>query len=471
MKTKTTLLLLCGAISILFFSCRASSMQAMSDSVKIEIALPANSVTSFFSSVTSSSDTDNRAVLNNSNAQYSLTVTGEGMDDMATTFTLAEGSYTTSVYVPIGEDRTFTLSAKDVDGVEYANSSSVIDVTSATTKIDLNLKPVATIDEGVSESALPSKSTKVGKVYVLQIDASSITNLLSSVGSGFLNITSASGTLPVATDAITFTPAKDDKYYLMFTKISEDGDNNVTWLISKGDGTQLASWEDTEYSLANGADDTDVAFSDSEAENYRYDVTFVEGDVASHSITYDTGVDGEKVTVKGTAPIDSRSYSYGDAITILGNTNLTVDSEGDSYTFVGWTDTSNDNPKIIKAGSTVKMGTSDVTLYPVWAHSILYTVDFDNTTGYFLDYVTKNQITNGLVKVATYDDIIEGAEANEIDTTKVDYTSFDTWSPIINGEINTTTEYEAGYVIAVSDSYYKNFDTEGNIVLGTVWEN
>lgn len=75
----------------------------------------------------------------------------------------------------------------------------------------------------------------------------------------------------------------------------------------------------------------------------------------------------------GSVPTDPKSYHQGDAVTILDNTGSLVRT-GD--TFTGWNTQATGGGATYAAGQTLTMGSSNVTLYAMWATNPTYTVTY-----------------------------------------------------------------------------------------------
>jgi uncharacterized repeat protein (TIGR02543 family) len=78
----------------------------------------------------------------------------------------------------------------------------------------------------------------------------------------------------------------------------------------------------------------------------------------------------------GTVPVDSATYTYGSAVTVLA-ASLTKDH----YTFKGWSTRSYAYTADYAAGSSFTMPNSNVTLYAVWVPDSTYSVSYDLNGG------------------------------------------------------------------------------------------
>ena len=80
---------------------------------------------------------------------------------------------------------------------------------------------------------------------------------------------------------------------------------------------------------------------------------------SSASTTYRVLYEAAGVEYEGEPPIDSNEYETGDSATVLGQGTLVYSG----YVFAGWTD----SVDTYSEGSSLVVGTSDVTLTPLWA--------------------------------------------------------------------------------------------------------
>ncbi|MFP3388509.1 InlB B-repeat-containing protein [Brevibacillus sp. SIMBA_040] len=80
--------------------------------------------------------------------------------------------------------------------------------------------------------------------------------------------------------------------------------------------------------------------------------------------TYTVTYHGNGAT-SGTAPTDNGTYEQGDSVTVLGSGTLTKTD----HTFAGWNTTANGSGTSYAAGSTLPMGTSNITLYAQWTYT------------------------------------------------------------------------------------------------------
>ena len=90
-----------------------------------------------------------------------------------------------------------------------------------------------------------------------------------------------------------------------------------------------------------------------------------------------TGLSGYTVTYNanggtGTAPVDSKTYSAGLAVTVSSNSG-TLTYTG--YKLVGWQTKADGSGTTYAQGQTFNMGSSNITLYALWAGGYAYVVD------------------------------------------------------------------------------------------------
>ncbi|WP_312110767.1 X2-like carbohydrate binding domain-containing protein, partial [Brevibacillus reuszeri] len=92
--------------------------------------------------------------------------------------------------------------------------------------------------------------------------------------------------------------------------------------------------------------------------------------VPTYTVTYNGN--GE---TSGTAPADSSTYEQGDTVTVLGSGTLVRTG----YTFAGWNTEANGSGTSYAAGSTLTMGTTNVTLFAQWTpvQAPTYTVTYN----------------------------------------------------------------------------------------------
>ena len=86
---------------------------------------------------------------------------------------------------------------------------------------------------------------------------------------------------------------------------------------------------------------------------------------STYSVTYN----GNSNT-SGSVPTDPKAYHQGDTVTVLGNTGNLVKT---GYTSMGWNTAANGSGTTYTQGQTFTMGTSNVTLYAVWATPLYVT--------------------------------------------------------------------------------------------------
>jgi hypothetical protein len=99
----------------------------------------------------------------------------------------------------------------------------------------------------------------------------------------------------------------------------------------------------------------------------------------------------EFVTPTGSVPLDTANYGEGDPVTVLGNTGKLVET---GYSFAGWNTDVWGSGTTYTGGQTFPVGTSNVTLYAMWAASTFT----DNLNG----TITDNR--SGLIWVQAPDD-------------------------------------------------------------------
>jgi uncharacterized repeat protein (TIGR02543 family) len=98
--------------------------------------------------------------------------------------------------------------------------------------------------------------------------------------------------------------------------------------------------------------------------------------VPSYAITYNGNGNSS-----GTIPIDTGKYATGVTVAVKGNTGNLVKT---GFTFAGWNTAADGSGTAYADGSTLNMGTSNVTLFARWTQNPTFTVTYDgntNTTG------------------------------------------------------------------------------------------
>lgn len=76
----------------------------------------------------------------------------------------------------------------------------------------------------------------------------------------------------------------------------------------------------------------------------------------------------------GSEPVDNRAYSQGESVAVFGNAgNLAKPG----YAFEGWNTAADGSGTSYAEGSSLPMGSSDVTLYAQWLADVVYTVTYD----------------------------------------------------------------------------------------------
>ena len=92
----------------------------------------------------------------------------------------------------------------------------------------------------------------------------------------------------------------------------------------------------------------------------------------TYNVTYD-----DNGKTGGSVPTDDTDYSYGDAVTVKGNTGSL---EKTSYTFAGWTTNNNGTGSSYEAGSTFSI-TDNTTLYAKWTQAVTLNKNGGSTDG------------------------------------------------------------------------------------------
>jgi uncharacterized repeat protein (TIGR02543 family) len=120
--------------------------------------------------------------------------------------------------------------------------------------------------------------------------------------------------------------------------------------------------------------------------------------------TYKIIYDGNGAT-GGSVPVDSSGYVPGSTVIIMNNGTLTRTS----YTFNGWNTVSNGTGTPYSAGSTLAMGSGDITLYAQWtlASTNTYTLTYDGNfkTGGTVPAVVGPYAENTVITLAGQGDL------------------------------------------------------------------
>ncbi|MFC0393615.1 InlB B-repeat-containing protein [Paenibacillus mendelii] len=152
--------------------------------------------------------------------------------------------------------------------------------------------------------------------------------------------------------------------------------------------------------------------------------------------TYTVTYDGNGST-GGAAPSDNGTYETGAPVTVLGNTGNLVKA---GYTFAGWNTAANGSGTSYAAGTTLTMGSANVTLFAQWTTNPTYTVTYNG-----------NGSTGGTVPSdsGTYE---TGASATVLGNTgslvRAGYT-FAGWNSAANG---SGTSYAAGAALTMGSA-------------------
>lgn len=145
----------------------------------------------------------------------------------------------------------------------------------------------------------------------------------------------------------------------------------------------------------------------------------------NYSITYDSNT-----ATSGSVPTDGNNYNIGDTATALGNTSNLARA---GYTFAGWNTAANGSGTTYTTGSTIVIGSSNLTLYVKWT-AINYSITYDS-----------NSATSGSVPTDSNSyhigDVVSISSSNGI--TRTGYT-FAGWTVASN---NTGTVMNSGYAL------------------------
>ncbi|WP_270568139.1 InlB B-repeat-containing protein, partial [Clostridium beijerinckii] len=146
---------------------------------------------------------------------------------------------------------------------------------------------------------------------------------------------------------------------------------------------------------------------------------------------------------EGTAPTDLENYEGNDIVTVLGNTDLVKPG----YTFVGWNTEADGSGIDYAAGSSLTIGSENVTLYAKWTRNQTYTVTYAG-----------NGNTEGTVPTdsGNYEANTEAIVLGNADLVKPGYT-FAGWNTAEDG---SGIDYAAGSSLTVGS---------GNVTLYAKW--
>ncbi|MEI6437441.1 MAG: InlB B-repeat-containing protein [Candidatus Omnitrophota bacterium] len=95
---------------------------------------------------------------------------------------------------------------------------------------------------------------------------------------------------------------------------------------------------------------------------------------SGHSVTYNSNG-----ATSGTVPTDATSYANGATVTIASNTGALAKTDS---TFTGWNTAANGSGTAYATGSTLTMGSANVTLYAQWSGDGTYTINAQSSSGY-----------------------------------------------------------------------------------------
>ena len=144
---------------------------------------------------------------------------------------------------------------------------------------------------------------------------------------------------------------------------SRSGTNDTDWTFAGKTNFNLATWKLQIY-----IDDATVAPTEPAIENIDL---YAQWTPIPYTVAYNGNLSGG-----GSAPVDSATYINGSSITVLGNTG-TLTRTG--YTFANWSLNADGTGTVYAAGSTLPVGTSNVTFYARWI-AIPYSVTYNATS-------------------------------------------------------------------------------------------
>lgn len=108
-------------------------------------------------------------------------------------------------------------------------------------------------------------------------------------------------------------------------------------------------------------------------EPYEEPITLIVNE-QTYKVTYAKGDD----SVGGVAPIDNNAYLSGAEAIVLGNTGKLTKA---GYNFIGWNTAADGSGTSYPVGSSITLGTEDVTLYPQWVNKPVPTISANYPSG------------------------------------------------------------------------------------------
>ena len=141
------------------------------------------------------------------------------------------------------------------------------------------------------------------------------------------------------------------------------GATHSDWTFAGKTNFNLATWKLQIY-----IDDATVAPTEPAIENIDL---YAQWTPIQYTVAYNGNLSGG-----GSAPVDSATYINGSSITVLGNTGALTRT---GYTFANWALSADGTGTVYAAGSTLPVGTSNVTFYARWI-AIPYSVTYNATS-------------------------------------------------------------------------------------------
>jgi uncharacterized protein (TIGR02145 family)/uncharacterized repeat protein (TIGR02543 family) len=268
---------------------------------------------------------------------------------------------------------------------------------SDTARYELNLSPICSDPDKevlqyiISGTAL-SGDTIIESLYVFQARASTIgknsVELIVSDPSGLkdtmelvLNVT-ASGTDNSPPEVTIIAPGKDsgvtntDSYVVEMICSDASGIDSVYAVFnSKTISAVLANghYTITITGLVAGVNNTiELTVRDKSVNALKTTKTIIVKFAQSFAITYSGNGNSS-----GTIPIDTGRYVTGSTVSIKGNTGNLVKT---GYVFAGWNMADNGSGVAYAEGTSLIMGTKDVTLFARWTQNATFTVTYNGNT-------------------------------------------------------------------------------------------
>ena len=355
--------------------------------------------------------------------KYTLTVVG-GNTSGETTITLPKDKLsdkvnnhnieTVSDNISVDAVKTYAITYKDVGGTEFSG-------------VHGDNYPLTYTTKSITKLVNPSKTGYTFNGWYLAQDGSgtAITEIDGSTHSGEL-VLYAKWTVNTYTISYkdvgntTFTGTHGNGYPIKYTYGKE-----TTLVNPSKTGYTFSGW----YLAQDGSGNAVTKISSTQTGNI---VLYAKWSVNSYIVTYDYATNGGSEATKTSASVNYNA-----------NIDLTPTATKSNWTFVGW----NTNKDATSGLSTLKMGTSNITLYAIYKKTITGTFNYYNNQNTKVSSTIYNKATTATITTPTI--------GNQT-VSSVTYTARG-WSTSNTGNANVAVTSGKTVTLSADQTYYASY--------------